>query len=125
MERSVAGHQVPALPAEAGSPAGRGGERDVFDAGAGTSIDLFHMRRFRKRSCRVEEYTPGGRHRFEHWYRDNTVYFITARCRDQFPAFESEEAKAVFWDRFDHWTSHYSFVPWIRTLMNNHYHALG
>jgi hypothetical protein len=83
------------------------------------------MRRFRKRSCRVEEYTPDGRHRFEHWYRDNTVYFITARCRDQFPAFESEEAKLVFWDRFDHWTSQYGFVPWIRTLMHNHYHALG
>ena len=24
----------------------------------------------------------GRDHRFEHWYRDNTVYFITSRCRD-------------------------------------------
>jgi len=27
-----------------------------------------------------------GQHRFEHWYRDNQVYFLTARCRDRFPA---------------------------------------
>jgi hypothetical protein len=39
-----------------------------------------------------------GEHRFEHWYVDNQVYFITARCRDKYRAFESDEAKAVFWD---------------------------
>jgi hypothetical protein len=33
-----------------------------------------------------------GRHRFEHWYRENTVYFITARGRDRYPAFRSEGA---------------------------------
>jgi hypothetical protein len=57
--------------------------------------------------------------------RDNTVYFVTARCRDRFPAFESEEAKLVFWDRFDHWTTFFGFVPWVTTLLNNHYHTLG
>ena len=41
-----------------------------------------------------------GKHRFEHWYLDNQVYFITARCRDRYPAFASDAAKAVFWDRF-------------------------
>src|SRR5687767_2399574 len=61
----------------------------------------------------------------EHWYRDNTVYFITARCRDRCPAFESDEAKLVFWDRFDHWTKHYRFMPYVTTLMNNHYHTEG
>jgi hypothetical protein len=83
------------------------------------------MRNFRSRSCTASEYRPDGRHRFEHWYRDRTVYFITARCRDRYPAFDSEEAKLIFWDRFDHWTHHYGFVPWIGTLMNNHYHTLG
>src|SRR3712207_4602614 len=66
-----------------------------------------------------------GVHRFEHWYRDNTVYFITARCRDGFHAFQSGEAKAIFWERFAHWSGAFAFVPWIVTLMSNHYHALG
>src|SRR5277367_3621202 len=82
------------------------------------------MRRFRKRSCRSEEYHDE-RHRFEHWYRDNTVYFITSRCRDRYPAFQSEDAKAVFWDRFNYYTSLYCFIPWVTTLLNNHYHTLG
>ena len=66
-----------------------------------------------------------GQHRFEHLYADNMVYFITARCRDRYPAFESEEAKAVFWDRFYHYAKLHRFVPWVTTLMNNHYHTLG
>jgi REP element-mobilizing transposase RayT len=82
------------------------------------------MPRFRVSTHFGREFTDG-RHRFEHWYRDNTVYFITARCRDRYPAFDSEETKAVFWDRFDHWTRHYGFVPWVTTLLNNHYHTLG
>src|SRR5687768_18243014 len=82
------------------------------------------MPHFRKSTHAQGEFTDG-RHCFEHWYRDNTVYFITARCRDRFPAFNSEEAKAVFWDRFDHWTGVYGFVPWVTTLLNNHYHTAG
>lgn len=43
---------------------------------------------------RKSSYSPHehhqGRHRFEHWYVDNQVYFITARCADRFPAFRSE-----------------------------------
>ena len=66
-----------------------------------------------------------GKHRFEHWYKDNQVYFITARCRDRFPAFESAAAKTVFWDRFDHYTTLHGFVPWVTSLMDNHYHTLG
>src|SRR5690606_1811906 len=46
-----------------------------------------------------------GHHRFEHWYVDNQVYFLTARVRDKKLAFASEEAKAIFWDRFDHYTT--------------------
>lgn len=82
------------------------------------------MGHFRTSSHAKHEFTEG-RHRFEHWYRDNTVYFITARCRDRYPAFASEEAKSIFWDRFDHWTREYGFVPWVTTLLNNHYHTLG
>jgi hypothetical protein len=81
-------------------------------------------RRFRISSRLPREFTDG-QHRFEHWYRDNTVYFITARCRDRFPAFESEGAKSVFWDRFDHWAKAYGYVPWVTTLLDNHYHTLG
>mgnify|MGYP001339473372 CR=1 FL=1 len=66
-----------------------------------------------------------GQHRFEHWQIDNQVYFITARCRDRFPAFASESAKLVFWKQFDHYTTEYRFVPWVTSLLDNHYHTLG
>jgi REP element-mobilizing transposase RayT len=81
-------------------------------------------KRIRKYSRNSRE-TFDGKHRFEHWYVDNQVYFITARCRDQFQAFTTEEAKLIFWDRFEHYCEKYSFVPWIVSLMSNHYHALG
>ena len=82
------------------------------------------MGRFRKSSYTNNEFFQG-RHRFEHWYRDNTVYFITSRTRDGYAAFESEGAKAVFWDRFLFYTSLLGFVPWVTSLLNNHYHTLG
>jgi len=82
------------------------------------------MARFRKSSSSSVKFFDG-KHRFEHWYRDITVYFITARCRDKYPAFESEHAKEIFWDRFDHCTKLHGFVPWVTSLLNNHYHTLG
>jgi hypothetical protein len=65
------------------------------------------------------------RQRFEHWQIDNQVYFITARCNGQFPAFASDAAKAVFWKRFDFYTKEFGFTPWVTSLLNNHYHTLG
>jgi hypothetical protein len=65
------------------------------------------------------------RHRYEHWLVDNQVYFITARCRDKFPAFASEQAKVIFWDRFEHYTKKHGFVPWVTSLLDNHYHSEG
>jgi REP element-mobilizing transposase RayT len=82
------------------------------------------FRRFRKSSATSTEYFRGD-HRFEHWYLDNQVYFITARCRDRFRAFASEVAKQVFWDRFERYTSKYGFTPWVTSLLDNHYHTLG
>ncbi len=64
-------------------------------------------------------------HRFEHWHVDNQVYFITARCRDKFAAFATEAAKSIFWGRFDHYTAEFGFVPWVTSLLDNHYHTLG
>jgi REP element-mobilizing transposase RayT len=66
-----------------------------------------------------------GRHRYEHWFIDNQVYFITSTCRDHFRAFASEQAKAIFWDRFDHYCEEFHFVPWVTSLLDNHYHTLG
>ena len=66
-----------------------------------------------------------GQHRFEHWYVDNQVYFITARCRDRFPVFACDQAKAIFWDRFEYYAHQNGFVPWVTSLMDNHYHTLG
>jgi REP element-mobilizing transposase RayT len=82
------------------------------------------FRGFRKSSSTLHE-THNGRHRFEHWYIDNQVYFLTARCRDRFPAFASEAAKTVFWDRFEHYTTKFAFTPWVTSLLDNHYHTLG
>lgn len=82
------------------------------------------MGRFRSSSYTKNE-CFNGKHRFEHWYRDNTVYFITSKVRDGAHLLRSPEAKAVFWDRFHHYTSAHEFVPWVTTLMSNHYHTLG
>jgi len=67
----------------------------------------------------------GSQHRFEHWYRDNQVYFITARCRAGIAAFSSEMCKQIFWERFEHYTQKYYFVPFVTSLLSNHYHTLG
>jgi hypothetical protein len=45
--------------------------------------------------------------------------------RDGFPAFLTESAKAIFWDRFTHYTALHGYVPWVTTLLDNHYHTLG
>lgn len=66
-----------------------------------------------------------GKHRFEHWYRDNSVYFITARCRDRYPAFASDEAKTIFWSRFEIAIADAGFQPWVTSLLGNHYHTVG
>jgi hypothetical protein len=66
-----------------------------------------------------------GKHRVEHWYRDNQVYFITARCRDGFAAFASDEAKAIFWTQFGKCVAQYSYTPWVTSLIDNHYHTVG
>lgn len=82
------------------------------------------MPRFRTGGSTGKEYF-NGKHRFEHWYRDNTIYFITARCRNGVTAFNSTEAKWVFWDRYRHYASAHGYTPIVTTLMNNHYHSLG
>jgi hypothetical protein len=89
-----------------------------------TSQREWQMGKFRKSSYTNNEHFKG-QHRSEHWYRDNQVYFITAKVRDGFNAFESETAKAIFWDRFLYYTGLFGFVPWVTTLMINHYHTLG
>lgn len=78
-----------------------------------------------ERFSHTQKKTFDSRHRFEHWYVDNQVYFITSRCRGRFPAFATEQAKAIFWDRFAHYAQEAGFVPWITSLMDNHYHSLG
>lgn len=82
------------------------------------------MGKFRKSSLSKDKFYEQ-QHRFEHWYRDNTVYFITSRCRDKKRAFGSVEAKEIFCERFKQYSREYGFVPFIWTLMDNHYHVLG
>lgn len=80
--------------------------------------------RFRKGSSSQKE-TFEGRHRSEHWYRDNTVYFLTTRCTDRIPAFATEQAKEIFWRQFNKYSVAHGFDVWVCTLVDNHYHAVG
>ena len=82
------------------------------------------MPAFRKSSVSRNEFF-GDKHRFEHWYRDNTVCLITARCRGRFPAFKDELAKTIFWQKLDQYASQHGFSPWITSLLDNHYHLVG
>jgi hypothetical protein len=77
------------------------------------------------KTSRTSNAARGDQHRFEHWLADNQVYFITARCRDQFPVFASESAKTVFWKQFDKCTAEFDFTPWVTSLVDNHYHTIG
>ena len=85
---------------------------------------MAHPKRIRKYARASETRFTSG-HRFEHWYVNNQVYFITARCRGRYPAFASARAKTVFWDRFSHYTAIAGFEPWITSLLDNHYHTIG
>ena len=62
---------------------------------------------------------------FQHWYRDHQVYFITARCAGQHPAFADEAAKQIFWRQFDKYIERFTFQPWVTSLLDNHYHTIG
>jgi hypothetical protein len=77
------------------------------------------------KTSRSRNATRGELHRFEHWLADNQVYFLTARCRDQFAAFSTEAAKQTFWRQFEKYTTEFGFVPWVTSLVDNHYHTLG
>ncbi len=68
---------------------------------------------------------PDGKASFQHWYRDNQIYFLTARCRERYPAFASEQAKNVFWAQFDKYTAQHGFEPWVTSLLDNHWHSVG
>src|SRR5688572_27075673 len=82
-------------------------------------------KRIVKQTRSTQNKVHDGHHRFEHWLVDNQAYFITARCRDRFPAFAQEPAKEIFWDRFEHYAAQYGFIPWVTTLLDNHYHTIG
>lgn len=78
-----------------------------------------------RKLSRSQNRTFCGRTRFDHWLVDNQVYFITARCRDRFPAFAADAAKQVFWRQFDSYVSEFGYTPWVTSLVDNHYHTLG
>ena len=68
------------------------------------------MGKFRKSSYTSHEFFDG-QHRFEHWYRDNTVYFITTKVRDGYRAFDSDRAKEIFFERFEYYTKLHGSLP--------------
>jgi len=78
-----------------------------------------------RKSSHTHNHVYKNKHRFEHWYVDNQVYFITSRTRAGFLAFSGRDARDVFWNRFDHYTRLHHFTPWVTTLIGNHYHTLG
>src|SRR5690348_14632097 len=66
-----------------------------------------------------------GAHRFEHWYRDQTVYLVTSRVREGRHLFLSREASDIFWQKFQQYSLAHGFEPWIASLLSNHYHFIG
>ena len=38
---------------------------------------------------------------------------------------ETAQAKAIFWERFNHYTKQYSSTPFVTSLLSNHYQTLG
>lgn len=66
-----------------------------------------------------------GKKHFQHWYRDNQVYFITARCQGKYHAFASEPAKNIFWRQFEKYAKEFEFTPFVTSLLDNHYHTIG
>lgn len=40
-------------------------------------------------------------------------------------AFESRQARDVFWEKFNQYTQEFGFVPWVTSLIPNHYHTVG
>lgn len=81
-------------------------------------------RHFQKSGGHRREWYDGA-HRFEHWYRDRTVYLVTARVRDRLPIFLNSESANVFWSKLLQYTTQHGFELWIATLMSNHYHFIG
>jgi hypothetical protein len=89
-----------------------------------------HNERPRKRGkVDIHSYTPhlkwNDKDAFQHWRKDNQIYFITARTREGYPAFDPEEAKQIFWRQFESYANKCSFKPIVVSLLNNHYHVLG
>jgi hypothetical protein len=78
-----------------------------------------------EKSNQSQRATYKHQHRFEHWYRDNQVYFITAKTALGRPVFSTPTACDIFWKAFDNAYAVGSFTPWVTSLMNNHYHTLG
>src|SRR4051812_40842515 len=77
----------------------------------------------KSRSTTRERYD--GYHRFEHWYRDSQVYFITSTVRGHAHAFRTEETKQIFWTQFEKYAPQFGFDPWIVSVLSNHDHTLG
>ncbi len=42
----------------------------------------------------------------------------------QTPPLKTEQAKAIFWDRYDYYTAHHSFTPWVTTLLQSVLHGI-
>ena len=66
-----------------------------------------------------------GAHRFEHWYRDRTVYLVTSRVREGKHLFADDGACEIFWGKFLQYANAHGFEPWIASLLSNHYHFVG
>ena len=54
-----------------------------------------------------------------------TASTSSPRVRDKLHAFASEEAKQIFWECFQKYTTLLGFVPWVTSLLDNHYHTVG
>ena len=81
--------------------------------------------RIHKTSRSPTEIHPTGSHRFEHWIKDNQLYFLTSCTNGKAHVFQTEETQAIFLKCFDNWHERSGLKVCVISLLSNHYHLVG
>jgi putative transposase len=63
-------------------------------------------------------------HRLPHIYEDDTFYFITARTVNKTKFFNTNKKKEIFFKELRGVLKRYSYLIYIWTFLDNHYHSI-
>jgi REP element-mobilizing transposase RayT len=59
-----------------------------------------------------------------HIYKDDTIYFITARTVEKEKLFDIEKKKKIFYRTLKNVLERYNYLLYAWTILDNHYHLL-